>query len=62
MEEIKYFAVVLVVAIAALTVMTVAYWYIMKQDAAVLTTVSSFIGGLIGYFFKLLRDKIGKPG
>ncbi|MEM4667417.1 MAG: hypothetical protein QW498_08970 [Thermofilum sp.] len=60
MNELKYFAAVLIVAVVALTVMAVAYWYITRQDASVLTTVSATIGGLVGYFFKLLKDKISK--
>ncbi|MEM4846470.1 MAG: hypothetical protein QW794_01765 [Thermosphaera sp.] len=60
MSELKYFAAVLIVAVVALTVMAVAYWYIMKQDATALTTISAAIGGLVGYFFKLLKDKMSK--
>lgn len=57
-DEVFLFAVVLVVSIASLTFLAFSYWYIMRQDASVLTTVSASIGALVGYFFKLLRDRI----
>jgi len=43
------------VAIACLTILAVSYWWIMRQDSTVLTTVSAVIGGICGYVYKLLR-------
>lgn len=61
-DEIKYFVLVLAVAVVALTVMAIAYWYIMREDATALTVVSSTVGALVGYLFKLLRDRITRTG
>jgi len=43
------------VAIASLTILALGYWWIMRQDSTVLTTVSAVIGGICGYVYKLLR-------
>lgn len=60
MEEMKYFAIVIVVALASLSVIAVTYHAILKQDSVVITTISALIGSIVGYYFKLLKDKISR--
>lgn len=60
MEEMKYFAIVIAVAIISLSVIAVTYHAILKQDSAVITTISALIGSIVGYYFKLLKDKISR--
>ena len=62
MEEMKYFAIVIVTALASLTVIAVTYYAILKQDSVVITTISGLIGSIVGYYFKLLKDKISRGG
>ncbi|MEM3988554.1 MAG: hypothetical protein QXZ22_08185 [Sulfolobales archaeon] len=61
-NEIALFAVIIVTTVLCLTVLAISYWYIMKQDATVLTTVSALIGTVVGYYFKILKDRISKGG
>jgi len=57
-ELYRLFAVVIVVSVVSLAVLAVSYWYIMKQDSTVLTTISAAIGGIVGYYLKALREKL----
>jgi len=57
-NETEAMVVVFTAAIVSLTVLAIEYWYIMHQDSAVLTAISSVIGGIVGYTYKLLRDKM----
>jgi len=43
--------IVTVVGIVSLTILGVVYFITVKQDSTVLTTLSSVIGGVIGYAF-----------
>lgn len=61
-EVYRLFTLVVVVSIMSLTVLAVAYWYIMKQDSTVLTTVSASIGAMVGYCLKALRERISRSG
>jgi len=61
-NEIALFAVIIVTTVLCLTVLAISYWYIMKQDATVLTTVSALIGTILGYYFKILKDRVSKGG
>jgi len=58
MDEIQAMVLVFTVAIACLTVLAISFWLIMHQDSTVLTTVSATVGGIIGYLYKLLKDKM----
>jgi len=58
MDEYEAMVLIFGIAIICLTALAVAYWYIMHQDSTVLTTVSAAIGGIVGYLYKLLKDKI----
>lgn len=51
-EAIPYL--IIIVAIFSLTTLAIAYWIILRQDSTVLTTVSSIIGGVIGYMVRKL--------
>ena len=42
-------ALVKISAIAGLTVLGVSYFYFVRQDGTVLLTLSSIIGGIVGY-------------
>ncbi|MEM4977129.1 MAG: hypothetical protein QXT64_07390 [Desulfurococcaceae archaeon] len=55
-EKFKLSTIVILVSIASLVAMAISYWLIMKQDATVLTAISSAIGGIIGYYFKVLTE------
>lgn len=61
-ELYRLFALVLVVSVASLAVLAMGYWYIMKQDSTVLTTVSASVGALAGYYLKALRDRLKSKG
>jgi len=56
-NELQAMVVVFSVAIVCLSVLALGYWYIMRQDSTVLTTVSAAIGGIAGYTYKLLKDR-----
>jgi len=62
MDELTAFVIVLSVATASLTMLALGYWYIMHQDGTVLTAVSSIVGGLVGYLYKYLREKMKQGG
>ncbi|MEM4847171.1 MAG: hypothetical protein QW794_05380 [Thermosphaera sp.] len=51
---------VIIVSVVSLVITAISYWIIMKQDATVLTAVSSAIGGIIGYYFKVLTESMKK--
>jgi len=57
MDEWEAMIVIYSVAIVCLSVLALGYWYIMRQDSTVLTTVSAAIGGIAGYTYKLLKDR-----
>jgi len=58
MNEAEAMVVVFTAAIVSLTVLAVSFWLIMHQDSTVLSTVSAAIGGIAGYAYKLLKDRI----
>jgi len=58
MDEYEAMVLVFLTAIICLSAMAIAYWLIMHQDSTVLTSVSAVIGGIIGYLYKLLKDKM----
>jgi len=57
-NETEAMVVVFTAAIVSLTVLAVSFWLIMHQDSAVLTAISSVIGGIVGYTYKLLKDRM----
>ncbi len=56
-EKFKLATIVILVSIVSLVATAIMYWLIMRQDATVLTAISSAIGGIIGYYFKVLTEK-----
>jgi len=60
MDEYEAMVLVFLTAIICLSAMAIAYWLIMHQDSTVLTTVSAAIGGIAGYLYKLLKDRLSK--
>jgi len=60
MDEWEAMIVIYSVAIVCLSVLALGYWYIMRQDGTVLTSVSAVIGGIAGYTYKLLKDRLSK--
>ncbi|MEM4827769.1 MAG: hypothetical protein QXK07_07020 [Desulfurococcaceae archaeon] len=56
-EKFKLATIVILVSIVSLVASAISYWLIMRQDATILTTVSSALGGIIGYYFKVLTEK-----
>ncbi len=55
-EKFKLATIVILVSIVSLVVTAIAYWLIMKQDSTILTTLSASLGGIIGYYFKVLTE------
>lgn len=56
-EKFKLATIVILVSIVSLVITAILYWIIMKQDATILATVSASLGGIIGYYFKILTEK-----
>lgn len=59
-EKFKLSTIVILVSIVSLVLTAIAYWLIMKQDSTVLTTISASLGGIIGYYFKVLTESMKK--
>ncbi|MEM4570130.1 MAG: hypothetical protein QXE66_02350 [Desulfurococcaceae archaeon] len=59
-EKFKLATIVILVSIVSLVATAIMYWLIMRQDATVLTAISSAIGGIIGYYFKILTESMKK--
>ncbi|MEM4913483.1 MAG: hypothetical protein QW579_04700 [Desulfurococcaceae archaeon] len=51
-------AFIIFISMTALVILAVSYWYIFREDATVLVTLTAILGGLIGYILKLLLDII----
>ncbi|MEM4004638.1 MAG: hypothetical protein QXM43_03260 [Desulfurococcaceae archaeon] len=56
-EKFKLATIVILVSIFSLVIIAISYWTIMKQDSTILTAVSASLGGIIGYYFKVLTKK-----
>jgi len=55
MDDRDRVVVLFAIASASLVVLSVAYWYIMRQDGSILATAGGVIGGLLGYFIRYIR-------
>ncbi|MEM1831988.1 MAG: hypothetical protein QXJ97_10720 [Desulfurococcaceae archaeon] len=57
-EYIKYKlgAIVIMVSIVSLVIIAIAYWMIMREDSTVLVMISSLIGSILGYYFKMIQQ------
>ena len=55
-EYVRAMFMLVAIAVICLTVLAVSYWIIMREDSTVLTTVSSTLGGLIGYTIRKLIE------
>lgn len=49
-------AFIIFISVTALVILAVSYWYIFREDATVLVTLSAALGGIIGYILKLSLD------
>ncbi|MEM1832345.1 MAG: hypothetical protein QXJ97_12560 [Desulfurococcaceae archaeon] len=55
-EKFKLATTVILVSIVSLVIIAVAYWMIMREDSTVLVTISSLIGSILGYYFKMIQE------
>ena len=48
----KGWEIIIIWGLTCLTVLAIAYWYLIRQDGTVLLTLSSVIGGAIGWIIR----------
>lgn len=51
MNDNTYRYLVFLTSVAAITVLSIAYWLIFRSDTYVLAAAGGIIGGLLGYIF-----------